>query len=257
MPRTLAGQRQTFNTMKFAQGSFTGNGTSQSITGLGFSPQLVIIRIDSASANTRACFKIASMAGDSTLEMVGANAIFTGGITSLDSDGFSVGSSVRTNESGKTVYWTAFAKNNSFDFNYGTYTGTNLANQSITGLGFKPDFLMIKNDGTERGRFATSAMPVGKCAPMENVALETSKINSLDSDGFTLQINGANVNTNAQVYYWFAFKADPNYMSVGVYVGNAADDRNINASTYTPKMAFIKADTTLNGAQRMSNAGDS
>lgn len=73
-------------------GSYTGNGTSKSITGVGFSPESVIVM--SASAN-QAVQRSSAM---STTFFFDGDTGGTNRITSLDADGFSVGNSSRLRE---------------------------------------------------------------------------------------------------------------------------------------------------------------
>lgn len=83
-------------------GSFTGNGTSQNITGVGFNPKFVIIH---NTANSP-IWKWTSMGGTNS-GFPSAGGLITTGITGLITDGFSVGSSVYANSNTVTHYWLA------------------------------------------------------------------------------------------------------------------------------------------------------
>jgi hypothetical protein len=84
-------------------GTYTGNGTGKSITGLGFTPNIVIVKQDGSN---RAVLRSSTMTGSKGLtETV---ALESGVITSLDSDGFTVGTDVRSNSNGGTYYWVSF-----------------------------------------------------------------------------------------------------------------------------------------------------
>ena len=76
-----------------------------------------------------------------------------------------------------------------FTYAFGTYTGSG-APTSLTGIGFAPDAVMIKSEGTYEAVFATSDMPEGYCKRMgsQAVALVENQIISLDSDGFSVEI---------------------------------------------------------------------
>lgn len=88
----------------FISGQYTGNGTSQSITGLGFQPDWVIVaNIASASA---AMLKTNKMTGLTSHVINNFNSV-TNGILSLDSNGFSVGSTAAANGSTNTIYYLA------------------------------------------------------------------------------------------------------------------------------------------------------
>lgn len=74
----------------YATGNYIGNGTSKSISGLGFSPECVMIKSNNAYS---AVIRTSDMDAGETKDMGStATACATGQISSLDSDGFTVGS---------------------------------------------------------------------------------------------------------------------------------------------------------------------
>jgi hypothetical protein len=81
-------------------------------------------------------------------------------------------------------------------FNTKLYTGTG-STQSITGVGFQPDFLWIKSRGLARSNQINDVVRgAGKIIATDNASAEftdTDRITTLDSDGFTL---GSNDNVN-------------------------------------------------------------
>lgn len=264
MPRTAAGTRTTTGPrggstqLKMASGTLTGNGTSQSISGLGFQPDLVVVRNDSATANVRMAWRSGSHSGDKTSSFVGAIANFADGVTSLDSDGFSVGSSVVANEDTKTIHYVAF-KGTGVSFAYGTYQGDGIDGKTISGLGFQPDLVVVKHDGTGRGRWRTSNVVGDTALAFDNTANSScaNSIQSITSDGFTVGTD-ATVNTDTNNYYWFAFKIVPSQFKAGTYIGNSIDSRNIGGFGFQPVFIFIKGDDTLNSPNRFpTQVGDS
>ena len=93
----------------------------------------------------------------------------------------------------------------------GSYSG-NSSTQSITGLGFKPSWVMIKRyDGTENWYVQDSARGSTKQVyPNLNSAEfdETTAITSFDSDGWTMgSYNG--INNSSESYIFLAFKENP------------------------------------------------
>jgi hypothetical protein len=89
-----------------ATGSYTGNGTSQSISSLGFQPEVVWIKAD--DTNYSGAMSTSTMGSNKTKTLEGTGTLHSGSITSLDSDGFSVGSGTDVNADTVTYYWTAF-----------------------------------------------------------------------------------------------------------------------------------------------------
>ena len=61
----------------------------------------------------------------------------------MSADGFQVGTASNVNTANVVYYYLAF-KNASDSFQSGTYTGNNTDNRSVTGVGFKPDFVLTE-----------------------------------------------------------------------------------------------------------------
>jgi len=241
--------------MKFANGTFTGTGASKIIDTVGFKPELVIIRVNSATALTSTSFRVASMTGDKTASLFGSIANFAGGITSLNENGFTVGTGVECNENLKTVYWVAFAKDGSNDFDTGTYVGNAIAGRTIAVNGFDPGLVVTKKDSTSLPRWKIAANITTDCLSFENntiLGLGTNLITAFSTGGgntFTLGSETA-VNANTLTFYWFAFKTNTQYFTSGTYVGTGSS-LDITGLEFTPVMAWIKVDFTDNAVQRV------
>jgi hypothetical protein len=95
---------------------------------------------------------------------------------------------------------------------FGSYTG-NSSTQSITGVGFQPDWLMIKQtNATNSWRIFDSTR--GLTSPQTLFAdlnsqedSESNTVSSFDSDGFTMG-SQQGVNDNGDTYIYMAFKAN-------------------------------------------------
>ena len=91
-------------------GSYTGNSSTQAITGLGFSPNWVLLK-ETDGVDSWELYDTARGA-TKVLYPNGANAEgVNSGLTSFDSDGFTLGSATSANESGKTYIYMAFKAN--------------------------------------------------------------------------------------------------------------------------------------------------
>lgn len=84
-------------------GSYTGNGTSQSITGLGFEPKAILSKASTANSDWRLVYND----GSSTKRIFpNASSAASSTTITLDSDGFSVSS--EQNDSGQTYIYSAW-----------------------------------------------------------------------------------------------------------------------------------------------------
>lgn len=186
-------------------GTYTGNNTSQSITGLGFSPDYVMILGDTGQ---RAVQRMAPMAR--TYEFEGDNGSTTG-ITSLDANGFSLGADDEVNNNNQTYHYVAFNADVD-EMDTSSYTGNGGASQSITGVGFQPDYVIVRAFNTSNpqreGVQKATAVPDPGSGFFTNNAGITNGITALQSDGFSVG-NEGNVNANNVPYAYVAFKDKP------------------------------------------------
>lgn len=245
-------------TFSMDTGTYTGTGATQSITGLSFKPDLVIIKADNANY---AVFRTSMMYGDSTAYFTNAVANFTTGITSLNTDGFTLGTSSIVNSSAVDYQWQAFGgaynpytNTGAADFAVGAYNGNAIDNRNIQSIPFQPDLVTIKRNSTSPANFRTSTF-VGDLTGFFATFVENSNIiQNLNSDGFQVG-NSANVNNSANINYWFAFKEGSSF-DVGSYTGNGTS-QSINTG-FNPDLVWIKRNDTTSAVSRPDSlAGDS
>lgn len=223
-------------------GYYIGNGATRSIIGLGFQPDIVFIKSDTTAGQT--ILKTKDMSGDSTAYLSGATANFTGGVTSLDSDGFTLGTNAQVNSASVVYQWVAILSNGASNISVGTYTGNGSDNRDITGLGFQPDMVIVKGNTTQLGVWKSSLMASEKNEYFSASAeLTADGIQSLSADGFQLGTN-ATVNSNAIVYYYIALKNVAGFFNVGTYTGNNTDNREITGVGFKPNFVFVKQAST-------------
>lgn len=235
----------------FAHGTYTGNGTSQSITGAGFEPCAVIV---SGHSNDDSVLATADMdVGDSKPFFTGV--IITTGITSLDADGFSVGASHTVNESGVKYCWEAW-KAEAGLVATGTYAGDGTDDRNITGLGFRPGFLHIAGDTNQEihTRLSTFADD-GSAAFAGYLGIVADCIQSFLGDGFQIGTLDE-VNSNGVNYYYLAVRESVYTFTSGTFTGNGEDGRAITGLGLTPVYVVLHVETH-NGVHRSaSNSGD-
>jgi hypothetical protein len=127
---------------------------------------------------------------------------------------------------------------------FGSYTGTGSSGNSVTGLGFRPAFLMIKRtDSTgswvmyDNTREVTNDRDYALFANLNNA--ETYQSNgaiSFDADGFTLNNTGSSLNASGTyIYMAFADTRDAqfNFDASGNKNNWTANNINSNASSET------------------------
>lgn len=230
-------------------GSYVGNGgASQAITGIGFQPDMVVAK--PATTTDGAAFRTKDMdAGKSTYirNDWGYETTF---ITSIDADGFTVGSDSRINGTGVTYYYWAFAEDDNHDFKVFTFTGDSTDGKAITGFGFQPCFVFIKCiqslTGACKFNSATNSSMVFSGGGTND---RTDLIVSLDADGCTINngsADSANLVNASVASYGFAFKEVAGIVKQSTYTGTGVDNKTVTGLGFQPGLVWIKnsIDTT-------------
>lgn len=127
-------------------------------------------------------------------------------------------------------------------YTYGRYEGDGSATQAISGLGFEPDFILIKSSTNRASVYFTSAMPAGKAKlGIGTSALSTSYISSIDSDGFTVK-NANEVNNSGEDYFFVAWDDDSD-IAIGSYAGDGTTGgSNSVAVGFRPNFIWVFGD---------------
>lgn len=242
-------------TFQVQTGYYIGDGTdNRAITGVGFQPEMVLIKDDGLEGDNGVLYKTSSMASELTLSIAETDAsLTTNHIQSFNSDGFTVGNDADTNTDNSHYFWVAFAGSDctaSGTFCVGSYTG-NGTSQSVN-TGFQPDFVGVKRDGASLGIFKTVAHSGTVSSYFSATAdLASGGISSLDASGFTVGSN-ASANTSSNTYYFFAFKNTDNAFETNSYVGTGLDSNDINSTDnadldFQSDFVLVKNTTTGNG----------
>jgi hypothetical protein len=232
---------------------YTGSGGSQSLTGLGFQPELVWIKARSTASShglydaVRGVGKVLLSNSTSAEQNYGSY-----GVTSFDATGFSVNDlpGYGVNDSGVTYAawcWDAggtgssnnagtitstVSANASAGFSIVTYTGTG-SNASVGhGLGVTPSMCIIKQRNTAQSWWVWH-QALGNNVGANNTMLElngTAGTYAADDvfRGFTSTVfnigTDSGSNTNGGTYVAYCFSEVAGYSKFGSYTGNGSSD---------------------------------
>jgi hypothetical protein len=214
-----------------ATGSYTGNATAdRTIGGIGFQPDMVIVK---SSGGQEAICRTSSMPSGNAKPLGTASGLVTNTIKTFVSSGFTVGTASTVNANSSTYHYLAL-KSLAGRMAVGSYAGNNAASQSITGLGFRPEVVMLFSSGTNVAALRLAAM---SASHFFQGGTSTTIITSLDSNGFTVGTHGS-ANANGNTYYYVALKSGTDFLVSGSYTGNGTDNRSIN-SGFRPDYLFI------------------
>jgi len=234
---------------------YTGNGSTQSITGVGFQPDWTWIK-NRTSAEGHAIFDVVRgvtkmlSSANSDAETTTANSL-----TAFGSDGFSVGSNLRVNQSSNNIVswnWLAnssgsantdgsisstVSANTTSGFSIVSYTATGSTATIGHGLGAIPKMMIIKNT-TSNSTWAVyhASLGTGKFLRLQGTDAVGTEANWFDttptSSLFTV---GSNLPSGATIAYCFAEKQG--YSKIGSYTGNNNADGTFVYLGFKP--AFI------------------
>jgi len=234
-------------------GAYAGDGLdNRVITGLGFAPDVVIIKGNTAQY---ACCRTSAMSGDASKLLGTATALVANRIQSLTSDGFSLGTDNAVNQSGVNYYWIAF-KAAANILAVGSYAGNGVDDTNITTVGFQPDYAVVMAATSRQAIQRSALMPSGNSIAFSSVAGAADKLQDLIAGGFQVGTS-IDVNSSGVTYYYVAWKATPREVSVGSYVGNSVDRRDITGLGYRPEYVMVKAWSTTTGVHRPASLGTS
>ncbi len=180
-------------------GTYTGNGTAQSITGVGFQAEYGAIL--SAGAHNA----IQSYTGMTAAYRLDAHTGSTTAVTALGSDGFSVGSDSSANANGTVYHYLAFNETPG-KVEVGSYLGNNTDNRNLTDVGLDPQFVAIRANDTataRAGSYRSSALTGDSSHLYSAAANVADRVQALLGGGFQLG-RGAEVNANNVTYHYLA-----------------------------------------------------
>ena len=244
---------------------YTGNGGTQSITGVGFQPDWTWLKARSESASHEIFDVVRGVTKTINSNTNNAEATQTDSLTAFGSDGFTLGSNGDINYNNSTyVGWnwkaggtassntdgsitSSVSANTTSGFSVVTFTGTG-SNATIGhGLGVKPDAVFFKRLDTTGG-WASYHSVLGATKYMR---LDTNSGEQTASDEFqnteptssviSIGTDGA-VNGTSMVAYCFAEKQG--YSKFESYVGNGSTDGPFIFTGFKPAFVLIKKSNT-------------
>jgi len=231
--------------------AYTGTGASNSISSLGFSPDLVWIK-NRGAATSHAIYDTTrgaqnQLSSDTTGDAVTSSS----GLTSFDASGFTIGTSTLVNTSGTQYVAWNWDESPISGLDIVSYTG-NGTNRTIShNLGVAPKMVIVKATATAG---ADQGWPVwhSEIANTTYLTLSTTTATTTGADywnstsptasAFSVGTNVA-VNANNDTYIAYCFSEVEGFSRFGSYVGTAAADGTFVWCGFRPSFILIKART--------------
>jgi len=244
---------------------YTGNGSARSITGVGFQPDFTWIKLrDTNSSN--GLFDAVRGATKRLVSDTTAAEDTISGVTSFDSDGFSLGTSYngssflyvawnwKANGAGSSntagSITSTVSANTTSGFSVVTYTGNGTSGASVGhGLGVTPAMVIIKQRTATDGWLVyhqSVSSPTSNYLALNTTAASASASGWLTPSSstltFTTSYGGTNGNGLTLVAYCFAEVAG--YSKFGSYTGNGSTDGPFVFTNMRPAYIMVKRTDT-------------
>ena len=228
-------------------GYYMGTGSTKTISGIGFKPDMIIITPDSGGEGV---YKTSAMPANLT-SYFSATAPNASTVITLNNDGFSLSNSTLVNTSSTRYTYTVFAGSDctsSGTFCVGSYTGNGNTSRLIN-TGFQPTMSMVARNNNTAASFKTKDM----ASNIGQYFTTTSQVTTLfpaalSSNGFTV---GTINNNSSGTYYYAAFKEVDGIMKTGTYTGNGSNSSITGfGAGSTPSLVLVKNSNSNTTASR-------
>ena len=240
---------------------YTGNAGTQSITGVGFQPDLTWIKRRNTTGGNMWTDAVRGVTKTIISNETSAEQTFANGLTAFGTDGFTVGSEGGFNSSNTIASWnwkangagssnsdgsitSTVSANTTAGFSVVTYTGTGSVATVGHGLGVKPDIVIYKERNTTNAwRVMHDINGTLKRIYLNTTAAEVSITDSSTAPTNTL-LNigtGSEVNRDSNAtYVAFCFASKKGYSKFGSYTGNGNADGTFIYTGFAPSFVIMK-----------------
>ena len=250
---------------------YTGTGSSNSITGVGFNPDLVWIKDRGTTFSHTFTDKVRGTSKEIYANGTAAETVYSQGITSFDSDGFTLGTDGGVNSNGgNKVSWNwkaggtgssnsdgsttaTISADTTVGFSIVSWTGTGSATTLGHGLSATPQVILVKNRSEVYGwqMYHPGLGGNNKYISINStdaVATDTASWNNTAPTSSVFSVGASDANNksgNNIIAYCFVEKKG--YSKFGKYTGNGSTDGTFIYTGFKPSFLIMKrTDTTGN-----------
>ena len=259
---------------------YSGNGSTQNITGLDFQPDWVWIKERTSTSDNMLFDAVRGATNRLESNTTDSEASSATQLNAFNSDGWTTGSSAGTNESGQTyASWNWLASNTTASNTDGSITSTVSANTtsgfsivSYTGngsagatighsLGSVPSLMIVKRrSNTEDWRIYHKTLGATKYLNFNTnaSASATNRWNDTEPTSSVFSIGDhASVNFSGDDYVAYLFAEKKGFSKFGSYTGNGSTDGTFVYTGFKPAFVILKhTDATGNNWRMFDNKRD-
>lgn len=250
---------------------YTGNGSTNSISSVGFQPDFVWLKDRTSAYNHELFDAVRGALKYLSSSTTNAESTLANSLTAFNSDGFSLGSDIGGNTNGNSyVAWawnaggsnatntngtisSTVRANTTAGISVVTYTGNGTDGATVGhGLGKSPGMVIVKNRSDAHGwMVAHSSLSSGYNMSLDGTGAQANTysrgmVGSYSSTTFTLTAGSAgtslfnNVNQSGNNYVAYAFAPIAGFSAFGSYTGNGSSDGPFVYLGFRPKFVIFK-----------------
>ena len=250
---------------------YTGNGSTNAITGVGFQPDWVWIKHRGDTHDHNAYDAVRGVTKMITPNENYAESTVSDSLTSFDSDGFTLGNVARSNASGGSlVSWnwkangqgssntdgsintTYTSANTTSGMSIIQYSGNGTAGATIGhGLGVAPKCVIIKRtDTTSNWIFGTGARGFDKFFYLNTADAETDNAGTFNDTAPSSSLitlgSWNDVNNSSGTYIAYCFAEKKGFSKFGSYTGNGNADGTFIYTGFKPAFIILRGTNSEN-----------
>jgi len=256
---------------------YTGNGSTNAITGVGFQPDFIWNKQRNGTYDHYLFNSLSGTGKYMKSNTTGSEGTNSDTVTSFDSDGFTLGNAAGNNGSGNTMAswnWKAgtgqgssntdgsinttyTSVNTTAGFSISSYTGTGSSATIGHGLATPPKFTIIKKtSGTGDWSVQSSVIGLSNYLVLNSTNASAGTSGALISavSSTTLTVDGnSDVNGSGSTYIAYCFAEKTGYSKFGSYTGNGNADGTFVYTGFKPNWVMIKETSGVGGWRIFDN----
>ena len=248
---------------------YTGDGSTQAITGVSFQPDLVWIKCRSAAENHRLFDAVRGVTKYIASNNALVEATDATTLTAFGADGFTLSTAHPVNkDTERYASWnwkangagslnevgdidSTVSADTTSGFSIVTYTGNGTQPSTVGhGLGVVPKMIITKRLGGIEGWYCYQAsMGNNKSIRLNDVAVNYTSANWSSTTPTTtvFTLGGGDTNTSDRTYVAYCFAEVSGFSKMGSYLGNANADGTFVYTGFKPSLVIIKGAVSGDG----------
>ena len=256
---TIDNPAKHFNTVLYS-----GTGSSNSVTGVGFQPDWTWIKQRNGTTHHFIYDAVRGATNTIYTSATSADAVQSQGLTAFGTDGFTVGTNTGVNGAGGTggtyVAWNWLGANGTTSNSDGSITSTVSANQTagfsiVTytsnstssnetvghGLGVKPDMVITKNrDSAYNWDIYHTSLGYNANLIFTNATTRSGAFGTSEPTSTVFRTSPSFTTNSTDKYVAYCFAGKQGYSKFGQYEGNASTDGTFVYTGFLPAFVMVK-----------------